>query len=357
MVHKTLFASASFWMLLQLCCLLVVAKSTQNDQAVLLFKRGKQDQTTSNAESEHSLAGAIPDQHLSFPSQSPGYGSFPQSATPFKDHLKGTYPSHSIKEAGKELQKEGHFPMSYHQHLPSSSNRYALDDTSTEGFLEQVQDLWSVPFPAHDLERGEHRSFHGEKGQGADKKAKEPLNQLTRGQRRKSKEDKEPHKAKRTKKNWDGSREIWKKLLCGNEPLLKEWRDYDKNAVKMFMNRVKSTLIYRRTLEDAIKRRNTNRPSTWFNGVIDHPSTLVEDRRACRDKPTLRDAVTEWAATARDRLAQDRGGYLDYMEKVDGVWRMKPLDERCVTKGPDNYTRKDCRKKDVGGSSGACLGL
>lgn len=343
MIHKTLFASASFWMLLQLCCLLVVAKSTQNDQAVLLLKRGKQDLTASNAESEHSLAGAIPDQHLSFLSQSSGYGSFPQSATPFKDHLKGTYASHSIKEAGKELQKEGHVPMAYHQHLPSSSNRYALDDASTEGFLDQVQDLWSVPFPpAHDLEKAEHKLSHSEKGQGSDKKAKEPVHQLTRGQRRKVQEDKESHKAKRTKENRDGKRVTWKMLVCGNELLLKQWREYDNNALKMFMERARSTLTYGDTLKEVLER-SINRPSTWFRGVLDHPSILVEDRRPFLDNPTLRDAVTIWAATARDELAQERGGYLDYTEKVDGTWRMKPLDKRCVMRGPDKYKSIDKR--------------
>ncbi|PWN94182.1 hypothetical protein FA10DRAFT_291436 [Acaromyces ingoldii] len=346
MFHKTLFASASFCLGLQLWCLLEIAKCMQVGQPVQTNTKGNVDKGFDyNDEAFERFFGApVSEQHLSFPSPVLGFGSVPESAvSTSKDHLRNTDPSHREQDTeelfqalhtGGLFQNQVESPRASQRYgLTSSSHPFILDEADIcdlddlDHFSDHVQASWSQSPSA---------SPHFDDELIPDMQAEQSMQKEAR-----SRKTKKGNVAFATAKCQKEARKFWR--YRGHPKVKVAWYDYWRvTGHKVFMKIAVRAFRNGQKLHKVLEhyRLKNGRPVSWLNGLIDYPTALVEDRVDAKKDAELHQFISDWAAAARDLLATRRGGYLDFTEKINEVWQLKPLE----TSGEPEMGRERLRK-------------
>ncbi|PWN94181.1 hypothetical protein FA10DRAFT_258313 [Acaromyces ingoldii] len=315
MVHKTLFASAPLWILFQLWCLSLVVKYIGYTEEQF----------------ERFLLDPIPEQHPSFPPPFLGSSSAPESAaSTSKDHLRSTFPSPWEKEVEGNFQIES--PEASQRYAPlSNSLSFTLDDNILD---KDVSDYFSNRSPL--------TAFHVGDRLSSDMRSEH------------STQEKDPFaKVKKEKiyfaksRSQTGVAKFWKS--CTDPGARLAWTRYwDRTGHRVFLQlaarafREETSLKSGKSLQSVIyQERFQERPPTWHNSIIDHPTTLVEERQSFRKDQSVHILISEWAQRARNELAEKRE--LRYMQKLAGSekWILKPLESRRVEEGPDRWRSKE----------------
>ncbi|PWN94183.1 hypothetical protein FA10DRAFT_258315 [Acaromyces ingoldii] len=326
-------------LLSHLCCILVFAKCMQVGHPIQTDAKGNRgkDIVYTEEQFERFLLGPLPEQHPSSPPPLPGSGSVPESAaSTSKDLLTSTFPSPREQEVEGHFQIEAESSVASQRYAPSSSSPpFTFDGNNFDLYdFDHVPQHLNAPWSPTPSE-----PFRVENSLGPDRQTENPTQKKGRGPKIIIEEDSCVMTKRKCQRELN---EFWE--ACDNAIAQVAWSKYRTNIMKLFKRIAVAAFKEGKDLQKVLENyclRN-KRISSWLNSLIDHPIFLLEDTMNAEKDPGLHKYISDWAATARDTLAAQRGGHLNFTEKVNRVWRLKAADERLksqrLTEGPEPYS-------------------
>lgn len=271
-----------------------------------------------------------------------------------------TSPSgNDIREKEREVYQQGHFHIVPHASLDHLSpqtqrdlddGRYAaiLSTLRPESRQEEVQfhdRLFDTPSITAHEPNARSSPQKGRKGLSKNKEKpslKKRVSSYPKEKRRKTKPRQiVVHRATIVNAELSKERVLPNPLLADKK---KGWINYYNNVSRLFWSTARRSFLADTPLQDALDEK-CGRPASWYHGLIDHPSALLEERKESRLSPQFSSYISDWAEEARNRLVASRGRELDYTLKVDGVWKERCERDRSIDIGdPDDFKATEFRR-------------